>query len=238
MSSDLLSVWWAALPDFEPGPHPLEWRLPSDEQQRAARFRVVVARQRFVLGRVMLREILGRQLEADPTGISLTEGERGKPFLAAPAGISRIYFNLSHSGDVVTLAVAPTEVGVDVESLRQVTNAERLARRFFSPAEHKLVCELDGPDRDHAFLRIWTQKEAYLKATGLGVGMAVREVETEPDPANPPRLDAIAGDRDEAGRWTLLEAEVPGAVCTVAVAGPKPNLEVYRFTPADLERRS
>jgi 4'-phosphopantetheinyl transferase len=231
----VIHLWWASLRDFSSRIDGLETQLPGDEQQRARRFRVPVAGQIFVLARTLLRQVMGGTLNIDPASLVFAAGERGKPHLAAPETGHLPHFNLSHSDQVVVLAVAPMEIGVDVENFRHVANAERLARRFFGPAEWKVVCDLDGAARDHAFLRIWTQKEAYLKATGIGVGMPLREVETEPDPQAPPRLLAITGDRDEAARWTLLEVEVPGAVCTVAVRGPRPSLEVHRFTPAELD---
>jgi len=173
----------------------------------------------------------------DPKALAFSTSDRGKPHLAFSDIDDPPYFNLSHSGNVIVLVVASVDVGVDVESLREIPNAERMAGRFFSRGEQTRINDLDEATRNRSFLRIWTQKEAYLKATGLGVGMPLREVETEPDPEAPPRLLAVAGDREEATRWTLLEAEVPGAVCIVAARGQMPTLEVRRFTPADLDAR-
>lgn len=232
-----LPLRWASLADFEGRFDELTAELPADERARAARFRIEAARHRFVLARTVLRHELGAIVGAEPRTLGFVAGDHGKPRLTKPEIDDPPYFNLSHSGDLILLAIAGVEVGVDVEKLRPIPNAEKLAHRFFSPAERKSVFELESTARDHAFLRIWTQKEAYLKATGLGVGMALRKVETEPDPGAHPRILRISGDREEAGRWTLLEAGVPGAVCTVAVRVPKPTLEVRRFTPADLDPR-
>jgi len=182
----------------------------------------------------MLRHQLGKEIGIVPESVFFATGKHGKPRLDIPGTDQSPHFNLTHSGGFVALAISDDEVGIDIENLRPVSTAERLAQRFFSPEERKHVFELDGEARDRAFLRIWTQKEAYLKATGLGVGMPLNEVETEADPEAPPQLHAIAGDREEAARWTLLEAEIPGAVCTVAVRGPTAELEVQRFTPVDL----
>lgn len=232
-----LHLRWASLVDFDGRFVDLLQRLPPDEQERAARFQIISARRRFILARTVVRQALGTILGLDPAGLVFAAGEHGKPQLADPEIADPPHFNLSHSGDLVTLAIAGSDVGVDIENLRQIRNAEKMAHRFFSPAERMSVFELDGEARDRAFLRIWTQKEAYLKATGLGVGMPLRGVETEPDPEAAPRLQAISGDADEAGRWTLLEAEIPDAVCTVAIRGPAAPLRVDRFTPADLDAR-
>jgi len=222
------------LEDFNGSYDHLLAELPEEDHERAERIQIAAARHRFVLARSILRRSLGALIGTDPRNLVFSTGERGKPFLSVPQLDDPPRFNLSHSGNVVVFVVGSIDVGVDVESLREVRNAERMARRFFSPNEQSVIQSLVGATRDHAFLRIWTQKEAYLKATGIGVGMPLRGVETEPDPEAPPGLRAIAGDRDEAARWTLLEAEVPGAVCTVAVREPAASLEVQQFMPVDL----
>lgn len=237
MTRHPLRLVWTSIEDFDGSYDHLLAELPAEEHDRAARFRVAPARHRYVLARSVLRQCLGSFLGIQPKNLRFSTGDRGKPYLASPEIENPPHFNLSHSGNVVALIVGPVDVGVDVESLREVSSAGRLAHRFFSPSEQSIVNALGGPVRDHAFLRIWTQKEAYLKATGLGVGMPLREVETEPDPKAPPRIQSIAGDRVEADRWTLLEADVPGAVCTIAVRGTTAELETERFTPADLGRR-
>lgn len=225
---------WAKLPDIEGRIDDLLAALPEDERARAGRFRVSDARGRFVLGRTLLRRMLGELLAVPGESLALALDERGKPRLAASDAEPRLHFNLSHSGRVVALAVAAVPVGVDVEALREVANVERLARRFFSPAEAAAVLAAAGGDRGRIFLRTWTQKEAYLKATGLGIGMALREVETDPDPHRPLRLLAVAGDHAEAARWSLVEVEIPGTVCTVAVAGDAQEVAVRRVAPEAL----
>lgn len=237
MTRHPLRLVWMSLEDFDGSFDRLAAELPVDEQERAARFRVAAARHRFVLARVVLRRSLGSFLDADPGTFGFSTGDRGKPFLSTPEIEDPPRFNLSHSGDVVALIVGSIDVGIDVECLREMPRAGRLAHRFFSPGEQSVIDALSGPERDHAFLRIWTQKEAYLKATGLGVGMPLREVETEPDPAAPPGLRAVAGDRGEAASWSLIEVRIPGAVCTVALRGPAADPEIRQLTAADLNRR-
>jgi 4'-phosphopantetheinyl transferase len=226
-------LWWLSIGGLEDRVADLEAWLPPDERERAARFRVAEARRRFVAGRALLRRALGAALGADPASLVLATGHRGKPELVAPPPPPAIGFNLAHSGRVVVVAVAGTAVGVDVEILRPIANAERLARRFFSAAETAAVLARTGADRDRAFLRVWTQKEAYLKAIGLGVGMPLAGVGTEPEPTRPPRLVAISGDPAEAARWSLLEVAIPGAVCVVAAPRPVPRLDVHRIATLD-----
>ena len=224
---------WALLSDFAGRFDRLETRLSPDERARAQRLRIEAARHRLILARTLLRSELGAILGVEPRRLEFEVAERGKPFLTSPSPPSPPGFNLSHSGDVVVVAIALGEIGVDVERLRRMTKAERLARRFFGPAEFAAVQSSPETARDHLFLRIWTQKEAYLKATGLGVGMPLREVETEPDPTRPVGLRAVSGDRREAARWSLTEVEVPGAVCVVALETQLSDLDVRRINSLD-----
>ncbi len=235
MADAKLHLSWTTLADFDDRCDGFLEMLPTEEQTRAERFRIESARWRFVLARTLLRRELATIVGVEPSVLGFGVGERGKPHLAEPETAASPRFNLSHSGDFVVLVVGEVEVGVDVENLRPVANAERLAQRFFSPAERRAVFSLDGGERDHAFLRIWTQKEAYLKATGIGVGMPLCGVETEPDPQAPPRLIAIGGDTGEASRWKLHAIEIPGAVCTVASLGAISHFEVRRVTPTDFD---
>jgi len=230
-----IRLCWCALGDFDDRFEGFREELPAEERDRADRFRVEASRRRFVLARTLLRRELAVIVGVEPGALDFGVGDRGKPHLTNPVPGEPLLFNLSHSGEIVVLAIAGVDVGADVESLRPVPKAEKLAHRFFSPAERMTVLSFDDESRDRAFLRIWTQKEAYLKATGLGVGMPLREVEAEPDPNAPPRLIAVGGDREEAARWQLHDVEIPGAVCTVASLGSVSGVEVVRRTAGDLD---
>lgn len=144
--------------------------LSPDERTRATRLRAAERRRRFVVARGVLRTILARYLDAEPASLRFDYGPHGKPALmAAP-----LRFNLSHSHDLALVAVArEREVGIDVERVRDTVEVARLAARFFSPPEQALLAALSPADRPGAFFRLWTCKEAYLKATGEGMSRAL-----------------------------------------------------------------
>jgi len=220
-----VELWWASIGDRAPPAADLIALLDDGERQRADRFRVAGARRRFLGGRVMLRCLLGRSLGVSPRTLTLIAGPRGKPTVAA--GDAAVHFNLSHSAEIAVVAMAPSEVGVDVEALRPVPRAERLAARFFAESERRRLLELPTDRRDRSFLRIWTCKEAYLKAIGTGIGVPLSRVEVDPER---PALIAAPGDPDAATRWTLLRAELPvPAICAVAIRGGGWRLVVREF---------
>lgn len=96
-------------------------------------------------------------------------GEDGKPYLE---GAEDVYFNLSHSGDMVLCAIAPREVGCDVEKIRKRELA--VARRFFTVQEYEKIASLeDEAARREMFCRYWTLKESFLKVTGQGIRLGL-----------------------------------------------------------------
>jgi 4'-phosphopantetheinyl transferase len=146
--------------------------LSPDERDRSARFRSDRDRQRFIVARGALRELLGRYLRVQPADIRFEYNEFGKPALSAELG-SRLTFNLSHSADLALIAVArDVAVGVDVERISEGPPSEyaEIARCFFSAAEVKELRHVPPPLYARAFLTCWTRHEATIKARGEGIG--------------------------------------------------------------------
>jgi 4'-phosphopantetheinyl transferase len=191
--------------------------LSLDEQQRAERFHFERDRQRFVVGRGTLREILGCLLEVDPAGLSFSYGKYGKPRLAGTAAARGLCFNVAHSDSMALYAIADREIGVDVEHIRPVAEAEQVALRFFAPRERSCYQSLPPERRLEAFFNCWTRKEAYLKALGAGLRDWLAEIEVSLAPGEPARLLAVPGDLQSPMRW-LLHALAPAADYVGAVA--------------------
>ena len=138
--------------------------LADGERERAGRYRFDDDRRRSIVARAATRRLLSRYLGADPRGLTIVEGEHGKPALAS----REIEFNASHSGDLVALAFASmTPVGIDIERQRTLRNPLALARRFFSADE--LTFLTASADINEAFFTVWTAKEAIVKANGRGI---------------------------------------------------------------------
>lgn len=201
--------------------------LDGEERERAARFRLALHRRRFVAARGALRRILGGYLGMPPAELHFTYGPHGKPALPAHPELS---FNLSHSEDLALLAVTcGPPVGVDVERLRRLDNLEGLARRVLSGRERRRLAALPPEQRQAAFHRAWTRKEAYLKARGEGIFRGLERVEVTFEPGAPPRLVAAADDPLTTAFWTLCSLEpAPGFIAAVAVAGPVGEPEGWR----------
>jgi len=117
-----------------------------------------------VAGELLARYSVGQYLGKPDQQINLVFGEKGKPHIG---NLNGVHFNISHSGNYVVCAVAPYEIGIDVERIRKVNL--RVAERFFSTPEINDLMSLDEADRMEYFIRLWTIKESYLKAIGRGL---------------------------------------------------------------------
>jgi 4'-phosphopantetheinyl transferase len=190
--------------------------LDSDERQRAGRFRFENSREAFIASHGWLRALLGRYLDADPRSLEFTFGNRGKPALRGAA----LQFNLSHSGAMAACAVAlDKEIGIDIELIRPMSDLESIARRFFHAEECRKLLVLSEEDRETAFFRCWTRKEAYIKALGDGLYAPLDRFEVTLAADEPAAFVQIDG-RPAAAEWSLFGLDVgPGYAGAVAVCG-------------------
>jgi 4'-phosphopantetheinyl transferase len=193
----------------------LEPLLTPDERDRADRFKFDHLRRSFVLARGVLRVLLGRYLDIDPASIRFGYDEKGKPSLARRGPLK---FNASHSGDMALYAFTlDCEIGVDVEQVRPFDDLRRIADRFFCAEETTDLMDLPEEQREAAFFRCWTRKEAYVKAIGEGLAVPLDGFAVSLRPDQPARLIHIGHDSEAAADWTLQNLE-PAAGYAGAVA--------------------
>lgn len=203
------AVHWASLDDPRLG----RWELLSSaERARASGFRFALHRERYVRGRVALRLLLAERTGLAPAAVPLSFDAAG-----APLPVDGLHFSLSHSADLAVFAIASgRRVGVDVEVPAGGVDAVASA---FHADERRWVAGFAGGQRDHATLRIWTAKEAYLKALGVGLLRPLDAFAVVPHDN-----EALAlrdpDDAEAATSWMLQALAAPGdAVATVAVEG-------------------
>lgn len=140
--------------------------LSESEQAKAATFRLATDRTVFIIRRGLLRQILGETFTIQPSLIRFSTSPVGKPYLEYPDN-SGIFFNLSHSGNQIVFAFSKyPDTGIDIERIRTVEGIDRLARNYFSAEEYGVIINLPGWAKNRAFVKIWSIKEALIKATG------------------------------------------------------------------------
>jgi 4'-phosphopantetheinyl transferase len=194
--------------------------LTPDERARMARYRQPADRARFAFTRGLLRHLLGHYLERPPATVPLRIGATGKPALDE-AGSAAIRFNVSHAHGWALVALArDRDVGVDIEPHRPLTDLDALASRFFAPSEAAALRALDATAREAAFFRIWTRKEAFVKATGEGIAFGLARFTVSHDPGPIVALHT-ADVLDVASRWTIRSLDIAdGYAAALAHEGP------------------
>ncbi len=201
------------------------WRasMSADEVERAARFRFDRHRVAWEAARGGLRELLGRYCGRAGSELRFTLSADGKPALVGGGGLR---FNLSHTEGLVALAISRGgALGVDVEALRPVPERAAIARTHFSVGENRRFASEEAAGRGEGyFLRLWTRKEAVIKAVGIGLGYPLPRVDVSLlAGAQRPRFEPGAPGAD--GAWALSDLDV-GAEHMGAVA--------CRFLPAGI----
>ena len=193
--------------------------LTGAERQRATRFAFDRDRRRFTVARAWLRQLLAARLGSRPEAVELTYGVRGKPSLAQRFANSGLRFNVSHSDDVAACALSRgREIGIDVEAVRTMPDADDIAARFFSRRENEVYRALDARDRPLGFFNCWTRKEAFIKALGDGLYHKLDRFDVSLAPSEPARILRVEGTPGEACGWALHSfLPGPGLVGAVAV---------------------
>ncbi|MEL5955403.1 4'-phosphopantetheinyl transferase superfamily protein [Streptomyces sp. CLV115] len=189
--------------------------LDATERQRAATLMHAADRTRFTAAHVALRRLLGSYLSLRPEEVHLGRdtcpccgGPHGRPTVLDAD--DRLFFSLSHRGDLAVVGTAAAPIGVDVELVPDEDGTADLAAMLHVDEQAELAA-LSPPARPRALARLWTRKEAYLKGLGTGLG-------------RDPSLDYVGSGRPEGpyppSGWTLLDVPVDrGYAAAVAVRG-------------------
>lgn len=236
---DEVHVWRATLDQPATGMARFMQVLSPDERARAARFHFEADRKRHIIGRGLSRMVLGHCLGRPASELEFECNEHGKPGL--PRGIRpSLQFNISHSGELVLVALtAERALGIDVERMQPRMANEEVAARFFSANECAVLTALSADVKSAAFFACWTRKEAYLKARGDGLSLALDQFDVAFAPGQAPRLIETRHDPAEARRWTL-HAFDPGHGCQAALAveGSDWRLKFWEWPAEGLPRRT
>ena len=236
LSEDAVQVWHVFLIQPETVRQRLEQILSTDERNRASKFYFERDKRGFIIGRGMLRMLLGAYLDCEPRQLEFCYGDHGKPALVQkPANGKILHFNVSHTKELAVFAFSwNRELGIDVEYIRIMQDADQIAKRFFSAREYKVLQTLPASQKMQGFFNCWTRKEAYLKALGDGLARPLDEFEVSLLPGEAASLLHVVGRPEEISRWRL-EAFTPAPGYVAAIAGEGPNwLLQLRGNPLNL----
>lgn len=223
LGSDEIHIWQInTTRDLDPVPP-----LSESEQHRSSRFHSPHDRQRYRTTRAALRRILAHYLRIPADRVPIREGSAGKPCLLDSAPLE---FNVSHSGELALVAVSHRPVGIDLEVMDPSLDWALLAEAHCHPREQVYIAGDGSAGALARFYRIWTRKEAYLKAIGIGLMRAPESFCALPDridewhlhdwPEPPPGYTAALATPLPRPAWTVREFALhAGAVRIASAAG-------------------
>ena len=232
----LVDLWRIDLDAASASAHASRGHLSRDELQRAEAVRDELGRARFLASHVAVRLILAGYLRASPASLVFAPGPYDKPGLTSPQAHPQLHFNLAHSEGLALCAVAHVEVGVDVEKIRLGAEIEEISSQMLSREEIAPLEALSTEDRRVVLHMLWSCKEAYAKATGLGLSLDLPRVTILPRlPTDPSAWFALDIGEDSA-KWSAVRlTPQAGFVGAVVVRGEPLTIRLQMYDPAFFE---
>ncbi len=238
LAENELHVWHARLSELTDELPRLSSLLCPEERARAERFCFDRDRIPFILSRAILRSLLAQYCHTPAAEIAFGYGPRGKPGIA-PCGGAQIEFNVSHTLDMAVYAITRGRpLGIDVEYVREVKDADGIVARQFAAEEVAAYRALPAAAKQRGFFYLWTRKEAYIKALGEGLGHPLDNFAVSLEPGTAARILRIGSSRELPSGWTLLDLTLgPSYVAAVALRGVGLEISCQAWPlPANLSR--
>jgi 4'-phosphopantetheinyl transferase len=180
--------------------------LSDAEKHRCAAFHLERHRTEYALSHAMLRLVLSEYAPVRPEEWQFLKGKWGKPEIRGPALDTPLWFNLSHTdGFAACVAGRVRQLGVDVENMNRMTSCDEMAKHFFAEAEYEYLRNLPPGLQRGAFFRIWTLKEAYIKAEGKGLSIPLDSFHFRFSAANPVEVTFELNGESHPAAWKFFE---------------------------------
>lgn len=217
-------LWWVRPETFLASPAMLAL-LSDQERAQQQRFLPPAKRQEYLVTRILVRSVLGEALGVAPQALQFISNEWGRPAVVSDLmpekSASPLYFNVSHTeGLIVCLVSTEGEVGVDTESFARAPDLLALAPDVFSAKELSELAALPVQDQPQRAVVLWTLKESYIKARGMGLSIPLDKFSFCFESGGI-RLEVEPDLQDDGKRWQF-QWENFGAHCiSTAIALPK-----------------
>lgn len=224
-------VWLVSPPEISDCLESLSLLLNAAESSKAARFYLERDRTLFLCAHASLRLILSLYNDVEPSEIEFEFSHNGKPKLKPSQNKTNIEFNLSHTFKLAAIGVTTSErIGIDVEFLNQAAFSDDLLERISTDEEIKFYLNQPPENRFQAFYRLWTRKEALLKAVGLGLNLDPDRVFVKPEEISP-RIQLPFVDNATYPKLKVLDFRPSQYyVGSVAVENESPRPSFYNLT--------
>lgn len=235
-----IHIWRATLDLPEKTYQRLFSYLSSREKEKGKRLIREILQKRYLSSHAILREILSRYHNVDPSQLEFSFGLHGKPYLNIPYKGKYLQFNMTHSHEKALYAFTlEAEIGIDIEWIQQDIRAMDIAKRFFSEHEYRQLLSLPDDDQVPGFFRCWTRKEAFLKATGEGLSFPLKFFSVDvTKPSSDNCLLSHEKNPNALQRWNVfsLEPSFRNFEASIAYEGTKNKIIYYDWNETNFAR--
>jgi len=228
---------WFAIPQTISSPHLLAQyisMLSNEEKKSKDRFHFEQHRHLYLVTRAVEKTLLSRYTGVPVTDLSFEKNEYGKPQLKVDTGLPKLYYNISHTENLIMMAVFQEgEVGVDVEFLRRSIFPEKIASLCFAPLEIlDIASQKTWDEKSERFYEYWTLKESYIKAMGKGLAIPLQNIQF--DLTHTGRI-FHTDKREKFGYWQQFSFKVDSnylaAVCISAASAYTCSVKMRKIVP-------
>jgi 4'-phosphopantetheinyl transferase len=242
-ATDRVDVWLSFYNDINDHALTAAYHAMLTEREKAQeqRFYFATDRRRYLVARALVRTILSRYISIDPAALIFSTNAYGKPHLdETQSKLSNLTFNLSHTQGLIALAITKTlAIGVDVESVCTRPNPFGIAENYFSPDEITDFNRVSPEQKTTRFYEVWTLKESYVKARGLGLSIPLDKFSFRLQGENEIAFSTTPELSDDSRRWRFWQLQVGPqhllAICSENDGAREPVLKFKNVIPLLLE---
>jgi 4'-phosphopantetheinyl transferase len=211
--------------------------LTAEERAQEHRFHFARDQRRYLVTRALVRTVLSRYLDIEPTEWRFAPDYYGRPWIVNAGREHRgLCFNISHTQGLIAVGVTwHRELGVDVEHVSARPVSLEIAARFFAGPEAAELATVPAERQQERFFEYWTFKESYIKARGAGLSIPLEQFSFHYPHERAVRIEIQPQLRDHAGRWQFWQLRPTDhhllAICAERRDGTAPTLTIRKTIP-------
>lgn len=241
ISSGQIDLWFARCDAAEGREDRYRSLLTDDEREHEQRFLVARHSHRYLVTRALIRTVLSRYCATPPAAWRFATNPYGRPEIANDTEVhGGLSFNVSHTSEMILMGVTRgNALGVDIETVSRVRAPLEIAERFFSTDEAAALSALPVPLQRDRFVQLWTLKEAYMKACGMGFSIALDSFRFDLSDDTSIGFSFVMPTSDASPAWRFWQLrpfpDHAVAVCAGKRFGAPPRLRVLKTIPLDCD---
>lgn len=203
--------------------------LSIEEKTKATEIRCRIQKKRYIISHGFLRFLLGECLSIFPSKVEYSYNKFQKPLCKQDPNL---YFNMSHSNNYVCYVFSFNyKVGIDIEFINNIFKIEDLLPSIAAPEEALAFDKPYEADKAYLFYKMWTIKEAFLKALGIGLSYPLSDIETTILPREKFKILTFDGSKKVQNEWTFMPIKfIPSYLGTVAVEKENEKINFHTLT--------